>query len=256
MDASFQSERLSLLDRGFAYAIAHMRGGQELGRAWYEGGKLLNKTEHIHRFHCVCPASGPRAIHQSRAAVRQGRKCRRPADGGRHQHAARPVQGGRRRGAVRRRRHHDARCVDPAHDAEYDEWGNPTDRTYFDYMLSYSPVRQRQGEGVSQHARHDRACRTRRCSTGSRRSGSRSSARPRPTRIACCCGPTRRGATAGVSGRYRRYRETAFVYAFLLDLAGIAEVTSDTGIPVRPTVASHGGDTSSRRQHRPGDSSP
>ena len=43
MDASFSSSRLSLLERGFVYALAHIRGGEELGRQWYEGGKLLQK---------------------------------------------------------------------------------------------------------------------------------------------------------------------------------------------------------------------
>ena len=50
IDASFGSSRLSLLDRGFVYAIAHIRGGQELGRAWYEDGKLLNKQNTFYDF--------------------------------------------------------------------------------------------------------------------------------------------------------------------------------------------------------------
>ena len=41
MDATFSSNRLSLLDRGFVFAIAHIRGGEEMGRSWYENGKLL-----------------------------------------------------------------------------------------------------------------------------------------------------------------------------------------------------------------------
>ena len=89
-------ERLSLLDRGFAYAIAHIRGGQELGRAWYEDGKLLKKKNTFTDFHRLCRVPGPRGVHQAAPPLRPGRA---PAgsDGRRHQHAARPVQGGRSR---------------------------------------------------------------------------------------------------------------------------------------------------------------
>ncbi|MEZ4984844.1 MAG: prolyl oligopeptidase family serine peptidase [Saprospiraceae bacterium] len=51
MDPYFSSARLSLLNRGFAFAIAHIRGGEEMGRHWYEDGKLLKKEKHLHGFH-------------------------------------------------------------------------------------------------------------------------------------------------------------------------------------------------------------
>ena len=50
MDPYFSSSRLSLLDRGFVYAIAHIRGGQEMGRSWYEDGKLLHKKNTYNRY--------------------------------------------------------------------------------------------------------------------------------------------------------------------------------------------------------------
>ena len=57
--AAFSPYRISLLDRGFVYAIAHIRGGQELGRNWYENGKLLTKKKYVHRFHRLGPAPRP-----------------------------------------------------------------------------------------------------------------------------------------------------------------------------------------------------
>ena len=57
IDPYFSSVRLSLLDRGFVFAIAHVRGGQTLGRQWYEDGKMFKKKKHIPRFYCMCEIS-------------------------------------------------------------------------------------------------------------------------------------------------------------------------------------------------------
>ncbi len=136
MDASFQSERLSLLDRGFTYAIAHIRGGQELGREWYESGKLLKKKNTFTDF-IAC------ALHLIRANYT--RPDRLFAQGG--------SAGGLLMGAVINMKPElfkgviaQVPFVDvvttmldpsiPLTTFEYDEWGNPDDRTYFDYMLS------------------------------------------------------------------------------------------------------------------------
>jgi oligopeptidase B len=139
MDAGFSSNRLSLLDRGFTFAIAHVRGGEELGREWYEGGKLLDKQNTFTDF-----------IDCAEFLIAQGYADRSQvfAEGG--------SAGGLLIGAVINMRPDlfagaiaQVPFVDvvttmlddsiPLTTGEYDEWGNPADKTYYDYMLAYSP---------------------------------------------------------------------------------------------------------------------
>ena len=139
MDATFSSARLSLLERGFAYAIAHIRGGQELGRQWYEDGKLLKKKNTFTDF-----------IDCGKYLVEEGYTSRDRlfAMGG--------SAGGLLMGAVLNMAPElfkgvvaDVPFVDvittmldsdiPLTTSEYDEWGDPNDKEYYDYMLSYSP---------------------------------------------------------------------------------------------------------------------
>lgn len=139
MDPGFNQTVVSLLDRGVVYAIAHIRGGQEMGRAWYEDGKLLKKQNTFNDF-----------IDVTRELVRQGyaAKDRVAASGG--------SAGGLLMGAVANQAPQDYRVmvaqvpfVDvvttmldasiPLTTNEYDEWGNPEQREYYDYMLKYSP---------------------------------------------------------------------------------------------------------------------
>lgn len=142
MDIGFSSANLSLLDRGFVYAVAHIRGGEELGRDWYEDGKLLNKQNTFNDF-----------IDVSRALVEQnyGDEQRVFAMGG--------SAGGMLMGVIINQAPEIYKgivaavpFVDivstmldesiPLTTGEYDEWGNPNDKTYYDYMLSYSPYDQ------------------------------------------------------------------------------------------------------------------
>ena len=139
MDPSFSSPRLSLLDRGFVYAIAHVRGGQEMGRAWYDLGRKLHKKNSFNDF-----------LDVTRALVERGYAAKDKvfAMGG--------SAGGLLMGAIANMSDGDYRAIVaqvpfvdvvttmldetiPLTTNEYDEWGDPKEREYYDYMLSYSP---------------------------------------------------------------------------------------------------------------------
>ncbi len=140
LDPSFAVTRISLLDRGFIYAIAHVRGGEDLGRQWYQAGKMLNKKNTFFDF-----------IDCAEALVASAFTSRE------HLYAMGGSAGGMLMGAAMNMRPELFRgiisvvpFVDvlttmldetiPLTTGEYDEWGNPNEQQYYDYMKSYSPV--------------------------------------------------------------------------------------------------------------------
>ncbi|KIO52619.1 S9 family peptidase [Flavobacterium hibernum] len=139
MDTYFSSTRLSLLDRGFVYAIAHIRGGEDLGRQWYEDGKLLKKKNTFTDF-----------IDCSKFAIDENYTSPE------HLYAEGGSAGGLLMGVIINEAPElyngviaQVPFVDvittmlddsiPLTTGEYDEWGNPNNKKYYDYMLSYSP---------------------------------------------------------------------------------------------------------------------
>ena len=139
MDATFSSTRLSLLDRGFIFAIAHIRGGEDLGRQWYEDGKLLKKKNTFTDF-----------IDCSKFLIAE--KYTSPL----HLYAEGGSAGGLLMGAIANMAPElyngiiaQVPFVDvlttmlddtiPLTTGEYDEWGNPNVKKYYNYMKSYSP---------------------------------------------------------------------------------------------------------------------
>ena len=139
VDAGFSNVRLSLLDRGFIYAIAHIRGGEYLGRDWYEDGKMLNKKNTFFDF-----------IDAAKYLV--GQQYTSPG----HLYAMGGSAGGLLVGAVMNMEPElfngivaQVPFVDvvttmldeeiPLTTGEFDEWGNPKKKKYYEYMKSYSP---------------------------------------------------------------------------------------------------------------------
>lgn len=139
VDASFSSVRLSLLDRGFIYAIAHIRGGEYLGREWYEDGKMLQKKNTFFDF-----------IDAAKYLISENYTSPK------HLYAMGGSAGGLLMGAVINYNPElfngivaQVPFVDvvttmldetiPLTTGEYDEWGNPNEKEYYDYMKSYSP---------------------------------------------------------------------------------------------------------------------
>lgn len=139
MDATFSSTRLTLLDRGFVFAIAHIRGGEDLGRQWYEDGKLLKKKNTFTDF-----------IDCSKFVIEQ------KYTSAEHLYAEGGSAGGLLMGAIVNlapELYHGIIAQVPFVDVittmldesiplttgEYDEWGNPNVKKYYNYMASYSP---------------------------------------------------------------------------------------------------------------------
>ena len=106
MDPWFSIARLSLLDRGVVFAVAHIRGGGEMGRRWYDDGKLLAKKNTFTDFVACARAPGQGRLDGRRPAGRPGRLGRRPADGRGGQPRPGRVRRHRGAGAVRRRAQH------------------------------------------------------------------------------------------------------------------------------------------------------
>jgi oligopeptidase B len=222
MDPAWSPTVPSLLDRGMVYAIAHIRGGQEMGRAWYDAGHLLNKKNTFTDF-----------IDVTRDLVRQryAAKDRVAAMGG--------SAGGLLMGAVTNMAPQDYRVVIaqvpfvdvvttmldtsiPLTSNEFDEWGNPEKREYYDYMLSYSPYDQIQrkaypaifvGTGLwdSQVQYYEPTKYVAKLRT------MKTDKNPLLFRINMEAGH------GGKSGRFEQYRSRAEYYAFMLEQLGIAK---------------------------------
>ncbi|WP_057922690.1 S9 family peptidase [Lysobacter capsici] len=216
MDPGFNSTVVSLLDRGMVYAIAHIRGGQEMGRKWYDDGKLFHKQNTFNDF-----------VDVTADLVKAGYAApdRVAAYGG--------SAGGLLMGAIANMAPDKYRVVlsqvpfvdvvttmldasIPLTTNEYDEWGNPEKKDYYDYMLSYSPYDNLKkqaypamfvGTGLwdSQVQYWEPAkyvARLRDLDTGKQ---------PVLFRTNMDAGH------GGKSGRFRRFREQAEMYSFMID---------------------------------------
>lgn len=227
-DPAFRSNWISLLDRGFVVAIPHIRGGQEMGRAWYEQGRLLNKKNTFTDF-----IDATRALVANRTIAPD----RVFAEGG--------SAGGLLMGAIANMAPRDYRgiiahvpFVDvvttmldesiPLTTNEFDEWGNPVNKPYYDYMLSYSPydnvIAQDYPALLVLTGLYDSqvqywepakwVARLRRFNTGDAPILFR-------TRMEAGHG--------GASGRFKRYEDTALAYAFMLNAVGANPSPARTG---------------------------
>ncbi|HEV8693907.1 MAG TPA: S9 family peptidase, partial [Lysobacter sp.] len=220
IDPSFSISAVSLLDRGMVYAIAHIRGGQEMGRQWYEDGKLFKKQNTFTDF-----------VDVTDFLVKEGyaAKGRVAAHGG--------SAGGLLMGAISNMAPDRYRVIltevpfvdvvttmldasIPLTTNEYDEWGNPEKKDCYDYMLSYSPYDNLKpqaypamfvGTGLwdSQVQYYEPA---------------KYVARLRDVNTSDHTVVFRTNMDAGhggKSGRFRRHRERAEMFAFMLDQLGV-----------------------------------
>ncbi len=140
IDAGFNFDRLSLLNRGFVYAIAHIRGGEELGRQWYENGKLLKKKNTFYDFIDCAEYLIENNYTNSEKIFAYGGSA-----GGLLMGAVLNLEPTLFKGILAAVPFVDVMTTMfdetiPLTTSEYDEWGNPNNEKYYKYMLSYSPI--------------------------------------------------------------------------------------------------------------------
>jgi oligopeptidase B len=222
MDPGFSSTRLSLLDRGFVYAIAHVRGGQEMGRAWYDAGRKLHKKNTFNDF-----LDATRALVQHGYSDKSKLFAMGGSAGGLLMGAVANMSSGEYRGIVAQVPFVDVvtSMLDesiPLTTNEYDEWGNPSEDEYYQYMLSYSPY-----DNVSKKTYPAMLV-----TTGLWDSQvqyfepAKWVAKLRALKAdenRLLLHVEMEAGHGGKSGRYQRYREIAMEYAFILDELGVRE---------------------------------
>jgi len=221
-DVYFSSVRLSLLDRGFVVATAHVRGGQEMGRYWYEDGKLLKKKNTFTDFNSCAEY----IVAEGYAA-----KDKVFAWGG--------SAGGLLMGAISNMRPDLYKgiiaavpFVDvvttmldesiPLTTGEFDEWGNPKNKEYYNYMLSYSPYDNVEAKAypamlVTTGLHDSQVQYWEPAKWVAKLRDMKTDQNPLLIKINMDFGH------GGASGRFERYHEVALEYAFVLDLAGISK---------------------------------
>jgi oligopeptidase B len=221
-DPDFSYLSASLLDRGFIVAVAHIRGGQEMGRAWYENGKLLHKINTFTDFIDVTRWLAANKYSDPKRAFAIGRSA-----------------GGLLMGAIVNMAPQDYRgivigvpFVDvvttmldesiPLTSNEFDEWGNPKEKKYYDYMLSYSPYDNLGAHDYPAMFVHSGLW----DSQVQYFEPTKYVARLRARRTGDSLVVLRTNMEAGhggKSGRFEHFREYAEQYAFILDQAGITQ---------------------------------
>ncbi len=230
-DPAFSSNAISLLDRGFVVAIAHVRGGEEMGRAWYEQGKLLQKRNTFTDF-----------IAAAELLLREGytSRDRLVINGG--------SAGGLLMGAVANMRPElfaaviaEVPFVDvvttmldasiPLTVIEYEEWGNPAVPDYYEYMKSYSPYDNVRAQPYP-HMLVTAGLNDPRVAYWEPAKWVARLRRLRTDRHRLLLKTNMGAGHSGASGRYDYLREVAFKYAFILDTLGLG--------PAAP-AAVHGG---------------
>lgn len=222
IDPYFSSVRLSLLDRGFIYAIAHVRGGQYLGREWYENGKLLFKKNTFTDF-----------VDASKYLISEKYTSKD------HLYASGGSAGGLLMGAIVNiapEIYNGVVAAVPFVDVvttmlddtiplttgEYDEWGNPNEKEYYDYIKSYSPYDNVEAKSYPNMlvttGLHDSqvqywepakwVAKLREYKTGNN---------------LLLLHTNMDAGHGGASGRFEALKEVAMDYGFLLDMEGIKE---------------------------------